>query len=143
MAQNQNNNQNTSAMAQVVAAATGNANGPVSPVQHELMALLAKKLKRELEAEDAAAEQVAKARQANADHMIEVHKQELARQAACGHVKPRNMGTALAGQRTHRGNLVLVCQYCGKQFSHPPNRPEEAVPSHLFPDAALVGGPVQ
>lgn len=141
MAQNQNPTQNTSSLAQVVA--TNMNNGALSPEQRELMTLLNKKLKKELEAEDAAEEQLARARKANADHMIEVHKQEVARQAACGHVKPRNMGTALAGQRTHRGNLVLVCQYCGKQFSHPPNRPEEAVPSHLFPDAALVGGPVQ
>lgn len=132
---------NTQAMAQVVAAAVNN--GSNDPVQKELMQLLAKKLKKELEAEETDDAQKAAARKANADNMVLVHEQERLRQNACGHTKPRNMGSALAGQRTHKGYYVYVCQYCGKNFSNPPQRPEEAVPPELFPDGALVGGPHQ
>ena len=37
----------------------------------------------------------------------------------------------------------FTCQYCGKNFSDPPQRDGERVPAHLMPDMVLVGGPQQ
>lgn len=130
-------NQNASQIAQLAT----QLGGGQSPEMAELVKLLARKMKKELDAEEAAEEQQAAARKANADNMVLVHEQELRAQAACPHIKPRGQGTALAGQKTHRGWFTYVCQYCGKNFSDPPQRPEEKVPSHLFPDGHMVGGP--
>lgn len=96
--------------------------------------------KQQFEA-DQVINQAEAARKANADNMVLTHAQELAKQAACTHIKPRGLGSALAGQKTHRGWYTLVCQYCGKNFSDPPQRPEEKVPGHLMPDMIMVGGP--
>ncbi len=88
-----------------------------------------------------AEDQAAAAQKANSDNMVAVAEDERRKQAACPHIKPRGAGTALAGQKTHRGWFTLVCQYCGKQFSDPPQRPTEQIPPHLMPDMHMVGGP--
>ncbi len=132
----QNTTSNTTTLAQVVASS-----GNSSPEMQELVQLLSKRLRKELTQEEEAEKQHAAARKANADNMVLVHQQELAKQKGCPHIKPRGQGTALAGQKTHRGWTTYVCQYCGKNFSDPPQRPGEEVPAHLFPDGALVGGP--
>lgn len=132
-----NTQNNTTAMAQVVT----QQGGSNTPAMTELAELLAKRLKKEIRLEEEAEDQIAAARKANADNMVLVHQQELATQSSCPHMKPRGMGTALAGQKTHRHWTTYVCQYCGKNFSDPPQRPEEKVPAHLFPDGNLVGGP--
>ena len=81
------------------------------------------------------------ARKANADNMVLVHENEKARQSSCPHMKPRGLGHALAGQKTHRGWYTLICQYCGKSFSDPAQKPEERVPNHIQLDMSLIGGP--
>jgi len=128
---------NAAQMAQV-ALQSGNAS---SPAMEELANLLAKRLKKEMLAEDEAESQTAAARKANADNMVLVRQQELATQSACTHMKPRGFGTALAGQKTHRGWSTSGGPYCGKEFSDPPQRPEEKIPGHIFPDLSLCGGP--
>lgn len=110
-------------------------------LQHRRNIVETIELERKNEERNGALAQVEAARKANADNMVMVHQQEVLRQSACTHIKPRGLGTALAGQKTHRGWYTFVCQYCGKNFSDPPQRPEERVPQHLIPDMALVGGP--
>jgi len=110
-------------------------------LQHRRNILEAKKMERENSLREDAENQLAAARKANSETMLAVHAADVARQNACTHIKPRGVGTALAGQKTHRGYYVLVCQYCAKPFSDPPQRPEERIPSHLMPDMSLVGGP--
>jgi hypothetical protein len=133
----QNPTQNTTTMAQVIA----QSGSGTSPEMQELAKLLSRRLQKEIAEEEERESQHAAARKANADNMVLVHQQELAKQRGCPHIKPRGQGTALAGQKTHRGWTTYVCQYCGKNFSDPPQRPGEEVPAHLFPDAHLVGGP--
>ena len=112
-----------------------------SPALDNLISKLDRKISREIDAEEAELAQQAAGRKANAENMVQVALQETARQNACTHTKPRGMGTALAGQFTHRHWQTLVCQYCGKQFSDPPQSPEQKVPAHLMPDRTFVGGP--
>ncbi len=110
-------------------------------LQHRRNILETRKMERENSERDAIESQIAAARKANADNMVAVHAQELANQAACTHIKPRGQGTALAGQKTHKGFYVYVCQYCSKNFSDPPLKAGEQVPGHLHPDMSMVGGP--
>lgn len=110
-------------------------------LQHRRKILETRKMEQENDERSAAESQIAAARKANADNMVQVHAHELANQAACTHIKPRGMGTALGGQKTHKGHYVFVCQYCNKAFSEPPQRPSERVPGHLMPDMSMVGGP--
>ena len=110
-------------------------------LQHRRNILETRKMERENNERETADKQMASARKANADNMVQVHAFELATQAACTHIKPRGMGTALAGQKTHKGYYVYVCQYCSKIFSDPPQKETERVPGHLHPDMSMVGGP--
>lgn len=137
---NNNQNSSTSQLAQTVVMANQNAGG-ANPGMDALIKLLTKKLAAEQEAEDAALAQAQAARRANAEALMEGQRQIEATQANCTHTKPGTNRTALAGQKTHRGYMVMVCQYCGKPFSEPPQRPEEKIPQHLYPDMSLVGGP--
>jgi rubrerythrin len=136
MANNPTND--VSKMAQVVTQMGG---GNQSPEMQELARLLAKRLRKEIATEEEAEATHEAARKANAEHMVRVHEEEKRKQDGCPHIKPRGQGTALAGQKTHRGWITYVCQYCGKQFSDPPQREGEKVPPHLYPDGNMVGGP--
>ena len=133
-------NKNTTNLAQVIAANSGGG-GNQSPEMNQLVTLLNRKLARELDEEDEAREQHARARKANAENMVLVQEQDKLKQSSCSHIKPRGLGSALAGQRTHRGWITLVCQYCGKQFSDPPQSPDQKIPPGIFPDMATIGGP--
>jgi hypothetical protein len=57
-----------------------------------------------------------------------------AAQAGCPHMKP-NFQPALGGQKDHKGNYHLLCQYCQKEFSG------ETLPPHLRLPAEMIGGP--
>ena len=92
-------------------------------LQHRRNILESRELERQAGIRELAEGQAEAARKANADNMVLVRAQELANQAACPHIKPRNGGHALAGQKTHRGWYTLVCQYCGKELSSPAQRP--------------------
>lgn len=133
-------NTNGSELAQVIAAAASQGSSN-SPALNELIEKLNRKLGRELDDEEEKRSQQIAARKANAEFMVEAHRLEVARQSSCTHTKPGTNRTALGGQKTHRGWYTLICQYCGKQFSSPAQRPEEAVPAHLAPDMSTIGGP--
>lgn len=64
-------------------------------------------------------------------------KSDEAYQALCSHKKDRNAGSAISGQRGHSGRLILICQTCGKRFSHLSEVPPDAIP-----DMNLIGGPI-
>ena len=100
------------------------------------------KLEREQKAVDDTIAIQAAARESTLTALASATAEAKAKQNSCPHTKPRNLGTALAGQRTGAGYAVYVCQYCGKEFSHPPRKPEEAITNvHLFPPPEFVGGP--
>lgn len=81
------------------------------------------------------------AKKANAKVLAHAAEQQKLVQDACPHLKPRNAGHALAGQKTHQGWYTLICQYCQKTFSEPAQRPEERIPPHIQLDMSLIGGP--
>lgn len=110
-------------------------------VQQRRNILETMKMERENEAREADLNQAKAAREANAANAVAEWEQQKLRQNGCPHMKPRGMGHALAGQKTHRGWYTLICQYCGKSFSDPAQRPEEKVPPHIQLDMALIGGP--
>lgn len=134
----QNDKLKTQDIAQLVTMVPNQSN---NPEMQALIGLLTQKLSREISKENEDLELREKARRANAEYLIQVAEAEKAAQAACTHQKPRGFGTALAGQKTHKDYHVFICQYCGKEFSNPPQSPDQKVPSHLYPDMNIVGGP--
>lgn len=110
-------------------------------VQQRRNILEAMKMERENEERNAALDQAKAAREANATNAVMEWENQKRNQNRCPHMKPRGMGHALAGQKTHRSWYTLICQYCGKTFSDPPQRPEEQIPAHIQLDMSLIGGP--
>lgn len=99
------------------------------------------KIERENSIRDDALNQAKAAREANAANAVAEWENQKRKQNSCPHVKPRGMGHALAGQKTHRGWYTLICQYCGKTFSEPAQRSDEQLPPHIQLDMSLIGGP--
>lgn len=142
MANNNNqgvSNSSTTQMAQNFAATQQN----VQSEEARLVAsLLAKKLAKEIQAEEDKERQEQDARAANVAFLKVAEAQKLHNQRNCPHMKPRNLGTALVGQRTGKGYATFVCQYCQKTFSDPAQRPEEQINNpFLYPESDKVGGP--
>lgn len=136
----QQQNLNTRDLAQIATVAAAQTGAP-TPELSALIALLTKKLSAEISEEEQKLAQARAAQLANANTLAEAQKVQENIQANCTHTKPGTNRTALAGQKTHRGHAVFVCQYCWKPFSDPPQRPQEKIPQHLYPDMSLVGGP--
>jgi len=112
--------------------------GSGTTVETQLQQLLLEDLLRQKQERQRAENEHLAARKAN---MAELKKAELERtmsQDACIHRKPPpSHASALAGQRTHRGTVVYMCQYCGKEFS------ERTIPPDLRVNPEIIGGPHQ
>lgn len=81
------------------------------------------------------------ARKQNAAQLRQRKEIQERNQAACPHLK-ENGKTNLAGQRDSAGNVLLVCQTCGKDFRISIDGKSDPIPRHLIPDARMVGGPI-
>lgn len=60
------------------------------------------------------------------------------REDNCSHLRQDNT-SRLAGQRLSNGQICLVCQFCGKEFHHPPQEDQVDIPRHLRPPADSIG----
>jgi hypothetical protein len=108
--------------------------GAMDPNLSALVGVLARKLQREEdELTQRANEQKAQQKQ-GAMAMDMRRKQQEAAQANCSHMKPWG-GPALAGQRNHQHQVMLICQFCGKLFNG------LDIPAHLRIPAERIGGP--
>jgi hypothetical protein len=110
--------------------------GGTDPNVALLAGVLAKKLLRE-EKELEQAEEERNAQRKQGAHAMETRRKALANaQEQCPHMKPWG-GSALAGQRTHQHNTLMICQFCGKIWDG------TDVPVHLRIPAERIGGPDQ
>lgn len=57
----------------------------------------------------------------------------------CSHQR-QDGKTRLAGQRLSNGQICLVCQFCHKEFHHPPQADQVDIPIHLRPNSDAIGG---
>jgi hypothetical protein len=111
-----------------------NPQAAADPNLSALAAILARKLARE-EAEYELQEEQRKEQQRQGAMAMETRRKAQAQaQDNCPHMKPWG-GSALAGQRTHQHDTLLICQFCGKLFVG------ETIPPHLRVPAERVGGP--
>jgi hypothetical protein len=120
-----------------VAAATMLTAGPTNtPAQEALMSLLAEELLRTKKKREEDERIQKAAREANINEIKKTLAQRNSEQNACIHRKPPpSHASALAGQRTHRGTVVFICQYCQKEFT------EKTIPPDLHVPGDTIGGP--
>jgi len=123
---------------QVIAAATLSTGGSkATPAQEQILGLLAEELLRNKQARQEREELEKNTRRANIDDIKRNTALKTMEQDACLHRKPPpSHASALAGQRTHRGNVNYICQYCHKEFS------EKTIPPDLRISSETIGGPI-
>jgi hypothetical protein len=124
---NQKNDLNTEA---ALLATTG---GKGSGAQERLAAILEKKFAAEAEEKEAEAQQILAFKTAQLNEIQRMIDMKAAAQERCPHLK-ENYKSALGGQRDHKGNTILVCQFCQKEFIN-------YVPPLLQIPGEAIGGP--
>jgi hypothetical protein len=124
----------TAALVTTLAASQQTPGQAMDPNLSQLLGVLARKMLRE----EAQLEQVESERKAQQEQgakaMEQRRKAQKNAQEQCSHLKPWG-GSALAGQRTHQHNTLMICQFCGKLFDG------IEVPPHLRIPAERIGGP--
>jgi len=106
------------------------------PTQNALLELLTEELLRNKTDRQEKERIQQAARDANIADVRKNLLQKQADQEACLHRKPPpSHASALAGQRTHRGTVVFVCQYCQKEFD------QTTIPPNLQIPGETIGGP--
>lgn len=55
----------------------------------------------------------------------------------CRHTKENSNKTNLSGNRDSNGDVIFICQNCGKDFNM------QTCPPYLYPEAIKIGGPIQ
>jgi hypothetical protein len=110
----------------------------------EIKALLAETLLGIKERREKAAKMQERMDQQRLQTIAEMEAQKAQRQSGCSHLKQDGRSTRLAGQVTTgiagKRQLVLVCQWCHKEYHTPPNAGQEAPPQHLIPPGDEIGG---
>lgn len=112
----------------------GAAVGESGSANEAVLALIARKLQKEMNEEEETERIRLEARKRNAMEAQRTREQLLAAQTYCPHTKP-NGHSNLAGQRGHNGTAILICQACLKTWEGP------TVPAHLRIPAENIGGP--
>lgn len=123
------NKSNTVQEAGILAASQGGSGG----AQDRLAALLEVKIAKELQAEQAEADQRLAFKTAQINAIRKTEEQKASIQEQCPHMKP-NFRPATGGQKDHSGKVHMICQYCQKEFG-------DNLPYHLRLPSEMVGGP--
>lgn len=119
---------------EVVAAVQASGNGGVQG--NELLDLMYKTLRRQLDRQEEIERQERETQKANALMLEAARQEELRRQESCSHLKPNNTSN-IVGQWDHQGVTHYMCQMCQKMWTG------HTLPAYLRPPEEAVGGPVK
>jgi hypothetical protein len=119
----------------VQAAMMGQPNNLISSsIQEQLAQLLLEKFQKDLEEENRKKAIRKKQQEILAKEAQAKREEELRIQQSCDHKKP-NGTTALAASYNHQGELMGICQICGKEWL------KNTIPQYLLPPGEAIGGP--
>jgi hypothetical protein len=105
-----------------------------SSVQEQLAQILLEKYQKDIDEENRKKSIRKKQQEVLAKEAQAKREEELRIQESCDHKKP-NGTTALVASYNHHGEIMGICQTCGKEWL------KNSIPQHLLPPGEAIGGP--